>query len=201
LVAQEEFEMSKKSILLILVLLFVSLGTLMAVEAELVPPREVKKSASASVFDIGITNKMPFNAIADADFIQYIPGVRLQWNILPWFGMAADVEALSYDFDTELYKILLGFTALVRAPIGIVEPYLGIGSSSGIQVSGTSISSPSNLYRVHLKTGIDVNILKWLGLGIEATVWTADPVFFFENMTGELLLDHLDVGLNVKFRF
>ena len=191
--------MSKKSILLILVLLFVSLGTLMAVEAVLQPPVEVQKGHS--VFDIGITNKMPFNAIADADFIQYIPGVRLQWNILPWFGMAADVESLSYDCDTELYKILLGFTALVRAPIGIVEPYLGIGSSSGIEVSGGNIDSPSNLYRVHLKTGIDVNILKWLGLGIEATVWTVDPVFFFENMTGELLLDHLDVGLNVKFRF
>ncbi|MDD4220352.1 MAG: hypothetical protein PHR10_09240 [Sphaerochaetaceae bacterium] len=193
--------MSKKSILLILVLLFISLGTLMAVEAELQPPSVVKVEQGFSVFDIGIINKMPFNAITEADFTKYIPGIRLQWNVLSWFGVAADIEALSYDFDGQKHDLALGFTAILRAPIKFVEPYLGIGSSSGIHFEGGNVTSPANLYRVHLKTGVDFNILKWLGLGVEATLWTPDPVFFFENMTGDLLLDHLDLGVNVKFRF
>ncbi|MFA7017477.1 MAG: hypothetical protein WC239_00630, partial [Sphaerochaetaceae bacterium] len=108
--------MSKKSILLILVLLFISLGTLMAVEAELQPPSVVKVEQGFSVFDIGIINKMPFNAITEADFTKYIPGIRLQWNVLSWFGVAADIEALSYDFDGQKHDLALGFTAILRAP-------------------------------------------------------------------------------------
>jgi hypothetical protein len=155
----------------------------------------------SSVFDLGIVNMVPFNDISTGDFTNYVPGIRMQFNIRSWFALVTDIQARSFDFDTQDFDLVATVSPVVRAILGPVEPYFGIGTSYGINLNAGVITAMASPFRVNVRTGIDFKILEWLSVGAEGNVWIPDPVSFVENFDADLLLDHLDVGLIIKFRF
>jgi hypothetical protein len=144
---------------------------------------------------------VPYRDLSSGDFSNYIPGIRMQFNLRPWFALATDFQARSFDFDNQYFRLVATLSPVVRAILGPVEPYLGIGTSYGIILDEGAITAMTHAFRLNVRSGIDFKIFKWLSVGAEGNIWIPDPVDFIQNFTGDLLLDHLDVGLNVTFRF
>ncbi|WP_155816671.1 hypothetical protein [Sphaerochaeta pleomorpha] len=188
-----------KRIVLVLVLLLAGTSLIMATDT-LTYGMQPSRNES-SIFDLGIVTMVPYRDISSGEFSNYMPGVRMQFNIRPWFGLVTDIQARSFDFDTQYFRLIATLSPVVRAILGPVEPYLGIGTSYGIILDAGTITSMAPAFRLNVRSGINFKILKWLSVGAEGNVWTSDPVDFIKNFTGDLLLDHLDVGVNVTFRF
>lgn len=191
--------MCKKGIVLVLVLLLAGTSLVMASNTLTYGMQPARNESS--IFDLGIVTMVPYRDISSGDFSNYMPGIRMQFNIRPWFGLATDIQARSFDFDTQYFQLMATVSPVVRAILGPVEPYLGIGTSYGIILDEGEITAMSSAFRLNIRSGIDFKILRWLSIGAEGNVWIPDPVYFIQNFTGDLVLDHLDVGVNITFRF
>ena len=191
--------MRKKGIVLVLVLFLAGTSVIMASDTLTYGMQSSRNQSS--VFDLGIVTMVLYGDLSGGDFPTYIPGIRMQFNLCPWFGLATDFQARSFDFDNQYFHLVATVSPVVRAILGPVEPYLGIGTSYGIILDAGAITAMPQAFRLNVRSGIDFKILRWLSVGAEGNVRIPDPVDFIKNFTTDLLLDHLDVGLKVTFRF
>jgi hypothetical protein len=187
--------MNKKLVFLVLLILLVFSVSVMASDYRYASNRD------CNVFDLGLVSMIPYRNLEAGEYSEFIPGIRMQFNLRPWFGLTTDIQARSFDFDTQDFDLVATVSPVVRAILGPVEPYFGIGTSYGINLNAGAITAMASPFRVNVRTGIDFKIVRWLSVGAEGNVWIPDPVSFVENFDADLLLDHLDVGLIAKFRF
>jgi hypothetical protein len=92
--------MGRKLVVLFLVLLAVSMGSLSA--------QEQLESNTPSEFDVGIILNYSYADLRDQNFKEYIPTLRFQWNMLPWLGLSAT----GYVNGEEYASLVLGMTGM-----------------------------------------------------------------------------------------
>ena len=122
--------MGRKLVVLFLVLFAVSMGSLSA--------QEQLESNTPSEFDVGIILNYSYADLRDQNFKEYIPTLRFQWNMLPWLGLSATGYVNGEEYASLVVE------AVLRAPLGLIEPYVATGPgylvalSEDVPVSGTS---------------------------------------------------------------
>jgi hypothetical protein len=156
----------------------------------------------ASVLDIGISHSYRFDDAQAMDYQSYVPTVRVQLNVRPWFGISFGAM---YDFVEgmdDVHKALLSAEMVLRAPIGFFEPFVAIGPMYSLTLPETTELPDS--YGVQGRGGFDIRFNGWLSLGLEGTVIVPsliDVVDGTEILDMDYVQDHLYVGFAVKAKF
>ena len=182
--------MSRRIIVLILVLMAVSLGTVSA--------RDQLFADKPSEFDIGVVMNYAYADLRDQNFAGYIPTLRFQLNVLPWLG----VSATGYVRGQEFVSIVL--EAVLRAPLGRIEPYIATGPGYLLALTDDiSVSGTSNL-AYNFRAGFDINITEWFSIGPGVTLLIPDITVFFNDFSSlgiQYLKDTCLIGIGAKLRF
>jgi hypothetical protein len=182
--------MSRRIIVLILVLMVVFAGNLSA--------QERTEKNTASEFDIGVVMNYSYADLRDLNLAGYIPTLRFQLNVLPWLGFSATGYARGQEFVSVVVE------AVLRAPLGRIEPYIATGPgyllalTDDIEVSGTSH------FAYNFRAGFDINITDWFSLGPGVTLLIPDVTVFFDDFSSlgiQYLKETILIGFGGKLRF
>jgi hypothetical protein len=91
-----------------------------------------------------------------------------------------------------------------RIPLGLLEPYVGIGAKYlGVLVEGES-EIAEEPFGFNFRGGVDINILDWLAIGVEANYHIDDLEVFFNDMPAYFEANSLEnslIGVTAKFTF
>ena len=189
--------MSKRTIVMILVLAVVFVGSLSAQESVVEKISGVEET-TPSMFDVGIIMNYSYDDLRAQNFSAYVPTLRVQWNLLPWFGVSATAHAKGQEYLAVIVE------AVLRAPLGMVEPYIATGPgyllafTDDIDVSGTSN------FAYNIRAGLDFNLTDWFSVGPGITLLIPDVSHFFENIKTldvQYLKEHSLIGIGAKLRF
>ena len=182
--------MGRKLVVLFLVLFAVSMGSLSA--------QEQLESNTPSEFDVGIILNYSYADLRDQNFKEYIPTLRFQWNMLPWLGLSAT----GYVNGEEYASLVL--EAVLRAPLGLIEPYVATGPGYLVALSEDVPVSGTSNFAYNFRAGFDVNVTDWFSIGPGITLLIPDVVDFFQNIS-TVDMDYLKefslIGIGVKLRF
>ncbi|MHC1691536.1 MAG: outer membrane beta-barrel protein [Sphaerochaetaceae bacterium] len=185
--------MRKTVLILIAVLLFTST---MAIPA-----------ATPSTFDLGLVGYYSYASLEQQEWDDYLPGLRAQWNLLPWIGVSADA-ILTYAIpDWDYYEFIIILDAVVRANLGLIEPYIAIGPAYQAVVIGDYSEADEDSFAFNARGGVDVNITDYISVGAEANFLVDDVGEFFEyiadntDQIDDLVKGYSKIGIVVKARF
>ncbi len=185
----KENNMKKRGVLiLVLLVVVISSGSLFA----------------ANTFSLGLVNYYQFEDFGGGDTGAYVPSVRAEFFLSDYLGVSADALVLWSDPDAENYVMMYIIDAVLRFPLGLVEPYIATGPAYlGVIANGESeIAEDALAYNV--RGGVDFNILEWLSVGAELNFLVPDVVEFFENI-GDLDESYIRqnslVGISAKVKF
>ncbi len=181
--------MRRKSLLVVLVLLFAFTFSISA----------------APTFDIGSVNYYSFAALEAEDFEAFIPGLRAQFFLSDFIGVSGDFMYLGtlYPYD-DVYQALLSVNAVLRLPLGMLEPYIATGPAYYMIFDDAGDSEISDALAYNVRGGLDINLLSWLSIGAELNFYVEDVVDFFQNI-GNLTENYIKeaslIGITAKIRF
>lgn len=181
--------MRRKSLLVVLVLL---LALTFSVSA-------------AATFDIGSVNYYSFAALEAQDFEAFIPGLRAQFFLGDYLGISGDFMYLGtlYPYD-DVYQALLSVNAVLRLPLGLLEPYIATGPAYYMIFDDAGDSEITDALAYNVRGGVDFNLLSWLSIGAELNFYVDDVVGFFQNI-GNLTEEYIKaaslIGITAKIRF
>lgn len=191
--------MKAKKILIILILIMVISGSLFANSGP-------KKAAIGYVNYAGWYD---YEANGVKDLASYIPGLRLEAFLSKNWGVSADALLLDTVENWEgsgnpLYVMMFMLNGVFRYPFGLIEPYIAAGPIYvGAVTEGASEFSES--IGLDLRAGLDVNILDWLSIGVEANYFVDSFKEFFDNAKYYFSVDGLKqsslIGVSLKFKF
>ena len=184
--------MSKKIIALILVLAFAFVGALSAQDGESID------KAQPSVFDIGLIMNYSYANIQAREFSAYVPTLRFQWNALPWLG----ISATGYSRGQEYAALVV--EAVLRAPLGLIEPYVATGPGILFAFTDDVPASGTSNFAYNFRAGFDINITDWFSIGPGITLLIPDVRHFFGNIETldiEYLKETSLIGIGAKLRF
>jgi hypothetical protein len=181
--------MHKKSLLVVLVLL---LACTFSVSA-------------AALFDIGSVNYYSFADLEAEDYEAFIPGLRAQFFLSDFLGVSGDFMYLGTVYPyTDVYQALLSVNAVLRIPLGLLEPYVATGPAYYMIFDEAGDSEISDSVAYNVRGGLDINLLSWLSIGAELNFYVDDVVAFFQNV-GSLTEDYIKaaslIGITAKVRF
>jgi len=182
--------MSKRTIVMMLVLAVVFVGTLSA--------QESRENVGPSMFDVGIIMNYSYDDLRAQNFSAYVPTLRVQWNLLPWFGVSATAHSKGQKY------LALIVDAVLRAPLGIVEPYIATGPGYQLVIDNDLAESGTSNFAYNIRAGIDFNITDWFSVGPGITLLIPDVSHFFENIKTldvQYLKEHSLIGIGAKLRF
>lgn len=160
-------------------------------------------SAKASVFDIGIINAMPVERIIATDFTVYFPGLRLQANVAPWFGIAVAGLYDQVESDSS-HRVYVSTDAVMRIPMGFIEPYIALGPLFVLRFPNSFDPTPLEEYGYHVRAGFDINFNSWFALGFDGELPILDVEEFMANLAsidGQYFLDNVLASIVVKVKF
>jgi len=156
-------------------------------------------AGDASVFDISIINNYRMEDVSDLNYEAYVPTLRLQANLNDWFGLSVGGMYDYLKYSDSIHRILIATEAVVRAPLGMVEPFLALGP-----VYTLTLDDPSDAYGFQGRLGLDVAVNSWFSLGLEGAlvIPSLTPlVEGTETFTTDYLMKNLFVGLAFKAKF
>ncbi|MDX9808853.1 MAG: hypothetical protein RBT04_01730 [Sphaerochaetaceae bacterium] len=181
--------MVKKKIAITILMLCLVFSSLHAIENE------------PSVFELSVVNGYKLDHLVDADFNAYTPSLRVQFNIVEWFGMGMGVM-YQYPYDTiTKHTFTLATDIVFKLPIGIFEPYVAFGPNYLFTLDNSNVFSFINTVGYDFRLGFDFDITSWFTLGIEGKLLASDLVGLFSNLAGlntTWLLENTFVALVLK---
>ena len=180
--------MSKKALLVVLVLLVAMTASVYA----------------ASMGSIGLVNYASMGDLEEGNEEAYVPGIRAEFFLSDFLGVSADAVVLESWPDYEVYWMLYMFDVVARLPLGIVEPYFAVGPSYFGVIADGETELAEDSFGFNTRGGVDVNILDWLSVGIEANFFVDDLEYFFENIGdyfSEEGINNSLIGVTAKFKF
>jgi outer membrane protein W len=163
--------------------------------------------SAASKGSIGFVNLGSWADYAGDGKGNYVPGLRGEFFFTPYLGVSGDVlvyETYKDENNKDVFINLYMIDAVLRGPFGIVEPYVGLGLLYlGVIAEGVSVTSDSLGFNV--RGGVDVNILEWLSLGVEANYFVDDLKNLIDNPKDYFSVDGLKksalIGVTIKYKF
>ena len=180
--------MSKKALLVVLVLLVAMTASVYA----------------ASMGSIGLVNYASMGDLEDGNEDAYVPGLRAELFLSDFLGVSADAVVLESWPDYEVYWMLYMFDVVARLPFGFVEPYFAVGPAYFGVIADGETELAEDSFGFNTRGGVDVNILDWLSVGIEANFFVDDLEYFFENIGdyfSEEGINNSLIGITAKFKF
>jgi hypothetical protein len=188
---KEVFMLKKFTVVLVIVVLFCA------------TPLVAKE---ASVFDIGIINAYRITDIAALDYQAYVPSLRLQAYVAPWFGIAVGGTYDYLAYTDSVHRVYVSTDAVVRAPLGMFEPYLAIGPVFLLKFPNTVDPTPVAAYTYHARLGFDVYLNDWLAIGLEGDLLLPDVKNFVSSIAGATIdgtyfMDNVVAGIAIKAKF
>jgi len=86
----------------------------------------------------------------------------------------------------------------------MIEPYVALGPAF-VGVVSDSYSETSDSFGFNVRGGVDVNILEWLSLGVEANYFVDDLKNLIDNPKDYFSVDGLKngalIGVTIKYKF
>jgi len=184
--------MKNRNIVYALVSLMVVLMTMGSLFAQ-----ETIEEPKASVFDVGLVLNYSYDDLAERDFEEVIPGVQVQWNFLPWMGLSA----MGY-YRGEEY-VTVAFEAVVRAPSGIIQPYIATGPGYLLLFNDEDTIVGMSRFAYNLRMGLDVTITDYLSIGPGYTLLIPDVEYFVDNLSAldsDYFASNSLMSINLKLR-
>lgn len=158
-----------------------------------------------SVFDVGLVNYYSISDLSETDFEAYTPGVRMQVNITPWFGLSGDVvwDQPIVDVPDDVYNFSLAADVAVRWPLGFFEPYFALGPAYRFVLDDEEFTMEP-IVMANARAGFDFNITPVFTLGVEASLYVPDleeVVAGTQTLNADYFMDNTYVGLSFKGKF
>ncbi len=185
----------KRKIMLVLVLLLV-LSASFALYA--VP----------STFGIGSVNYYSYYDLEAGNYENFTPGLRGEFFISDFLGVSADAIVTYSIPEYEYYEMVYMIDVVLRAPLGLLEPYIATGPAYRGVIAGDYSSPQEEAFAYNVRAGLDLNIIDWLSLGIETNFLVDDVAEFFEAMadsTSEEIANAIKnyslIGITAKVKF
>ena len=138
---------------------------------------------SAGTLEIGAVNYTTYAAIEGGDF-EALPGLRVQFNLLPIFGVSAD--AIYWDENYYGFELALIANAVAKLPIAFLEPYLAAGPMYVTTIpadDSMDIPDPVSV-GYNVRGGLDLNVTSWLSVGVESNFFVDDIEAFAHTVAG-----------------
>ncbi len=188
---QKEMRMKKKSLIVLLVLIAVVASSGLY---------------AASTFTLGSVNYYSWADLEEGNSNAYVPGVRAEFFLSDYLGVSADalIFDLSALYGYDVYLMNYFIDAVVRLPLGLIEPYAAIGPGYAQVITEYEESEVVDTGSFNIRLGADFNILEWLSLGTEINFVEDDIEAFFNNigdMTEEEIKANSKVGITAKIKF
>lgn len=162
--------------------------------------------SAASKVDLGIVGYYSFKELEEKKFEDVSPAVRLQWNILDWVGLSADMLYLGEIGNVHFGTFIID--AVFRAPLGMFEPYIATGPAYLFGYTDDDFAVADNAFAYNLRGGLDFNITPHLAIGAELNFLVDDVKEFIEDFSamsaaqkGDYMKAHSLIGLAFKYRW
>ena len=155
-------------------------------------------AGDASVFDISIINNYRMEDVSNLNYKAYVPTLRLQANLNDWFGLSVGGMYDYLKYSDSIHRILISTEAVVRAPLGMVEPFLALGP-----VYTLTIDDPHDAYGFQGRLGLDVAVNDWFFLGLEGAFIIPSLTPLIERtqtFDTNYLMKNLFVGIALKVK-
>ncbi len=182
--------MGRKLVVLFLVLFAVSIGSVSA--------QDQLESNTPSDFDVGVILNYSYANLRDQNFKEFIPTIRFQFNMLPWLGLSAT----GYVNGEEYASLVL--EAVLRAPLGLIEPYVATGPGYLMALSEDASVGRTSNFAYNFRAGFDINVTEWFSIGPGITLLIPDVIDFFQDLSAvdmEYLKEFSLIGIGAKLRF
>jgi hypothetical protein len=182
--------MKKKTLGLVLILLIVATVSLSA----------------ASMGSIGLVNYGSLAMFEDPETSSedFLTGLRGEFYFGEYLGVSADALILWGDPDADVYYMIYFVNVMGRLPLGFIEPYAGIGAKYQGLIVGEETVTAEEPFGFNFRGGVDINILDWLSVGIEANYHIDDLEVFFDDIPAYFEANSLEnslIGVTAKFKF
>ncbi len=159
---------------------------------------------AASTGGIGFVNYASLGDLQENNSEAYIPGLRVELFLNDYLGISADAMILDSWPDSDVYLMMYMIDGVLRAPFGLIEPYVALGPVYLGVISDGDTSLADDSFGFNVRGGVDFNILSWLSIGAEANFFVDDLGEFFNNIGDyftETALDNSLIGITAKFKF
>ena len=92
--------------------------------------------SAASSGSIGFVNYATLGMFEDGDSEEYLPGLRGEFFLSDYLGISADAILLASSEYSDSYWMWYVVGAVGRIPLGLLEPYAGVGFRLFAESSG-----------------------------------------------------------------
>ena len=159
---------------------------------------------AASFGGIGLVNYASMGDLQAGNSDAYVPGLRAELFLSDYLGISADALLLQSWPDDEVYLMMYIVDAVVRLPLGLLEPYFALGPAYLGVIADGDTHLADNSFGFNTRAGLDFNIFDWLSVGIEANFFVDNLETFFNNLDtyfSEEGLNNSLIGVTAKFKF
>jgi hypothetical protein len=119
-------------------------------------------------------------------------------NVKPWLGFSVTGYSRGQEYLSLVAEVVL------RAPLGIIEPYFATGPGYLLAFTDDASESGTSNFAYNFRAGFDINITDWLSVGPGITLLIPDVNDFFNNISTldkQYLKDTCLIGVGAKLRF
>ena len=163
-------------------------------------------ASAASKGSIGFVNLGGWSDYAEKGKGNYVPGLRGEFFFTEYLGVSGDFIVLeTFDYlDENVFINLYLLNTVLRGPFGMIEPFVALGPAF-IGVVSDSYTKTDDSFGFNVRGGVDVNILEWLSLGVEANYFVDDLKNLIDNPKDYFSVDGLKksalIGVTIKYKF
>ena len=161
--------------------------------------------SAASSGSIGFVNYATLDMFESGDSEGYLPGLRGEFFLSDYLGISADAILLASSEYSDSYWMWYVVGAVGRIPLGLLEPYAGVGFLyESIVIDGDELNEEGSI-GFNVRGGLDFNIFDWLSVGAEINYFVGDLEDFFDNtdyyFSEEGVRNSGIIGVSAKFKF
>jgi opacity protein-like surface antigen len=164
--------------------------------------------AIPSTFSVGTVGYYSYYDLEAENYDAYTPGLRAEFYISDFLGFSADAIVIDSIPDYDYYEMIYMIDVVLRAPLGLIEPYIATGPAYHGVIVGDYSSPDEEAFAYNVRGGVDFNILDWLSVGIESNFLVDDVGEFFDTMANStseeiatLIKDYSLIGITAKVKF
>ncbi|MGI6439556.1 MAG: outer membrane beta-barrel protein [Sphaerochaetaceae bacterium] len=159
-------------------------------------------ASKGSIGVVGFTNWANLTS-GEIDEEAFLGGIRAELFLGDLLGISGDAMFTGKD-DGGANHFILFADAIVRLPLGLLDPYVGLGLNYTAALTDDLEESAAQGAGFNVRAGLDVNILKNFSVGLDATYYVDDFEKFFNNISefdpDEFLQSSL-IGISIKYKF
>ena len=153
---------------------------------------------------IGLVNFASMGDLEAGNEDAYVPGISGELYLSDYLGFSVDAVLLESWPSADVYWMLYMFDAVAKLPFGLLEPYFALGPAYFGVISDGETTLADDSFGFNTRAGLDVNILDWLSVGVEANFFVDDLEYFFNNIGdyfSEEGLENSLIGITAKLKF